>query len=44
MTNYSNQSIKRTGIANGTVEFPENFDADFDNMDAEIAEMFYGAE
>lgn len=36
--------FKRTGIANGTVDFPEDFDDCFDGMDEEIAEMFYGGE
>ena len=35
--------FRRTGIANGLFEIPDDFDEQFDAMDEEIAELFYGS-
>lgn len=33
--------FRRTGLANGTVQLPKDFDKHFDEMDKEISELFY---
>lgn len=38
------QPFRRTGIANGVFELSDDFDEQFDAMDEEIAELFYGGE
>ena len=38
------RSFRRTGQAKGLIKLPEDFDEHFSDMDAEIAEMFYGGE
>lgn len=40
----SAELFRRTGIANGTVDFPKDFDEQFDDQNAEIAVMFYQEE
>lgn len=37
------QPFKRTGLAKGLVELPEDFDEHFNDLDGEIAEMFDGS-
>lgn len=34
--------FKRTGLAKETIELPEDFDENFDQMDKDIADLFYG--
>lgn len=36
------RSFKRTGIAKGKLELPDDFDEHFDDLNEEIAESFYG--
>ncbi len=36
------QPFKRTGLASGAVELPEDFDEAFEELDKEIAELFLG--
>ena len=36
------QPFKRTGLAKGLVRLPEDFDEHFDDMNPEIADLFYG--
>ena len=40
----SAELFRRTGIANGTVDFPKDFDEHFDDLNEEIAVMFYQEE
>ena len=35
-------TTKRIGVAKGKIILPEGFDEEFDSLDSEIAEMFYG--
>lgn len=42
--NVTQQPFRRTGIANGVFNLPDDFDEQFDAMDEEIAELFYGSE
>ena len=37
----SAEPFRRTGIANGSIDFPEDFDEQFDDLNEEIAAMFY---
>ena len=37
----SAKPFRRTGAANGTVCFPKDFDEHFDDLNEEIAAMFY---
>lgn len=41
-TNPAVQPFKRTGLAEGIVQLPEDFDEHFDDLNAEISESFYG--
>ena len=36
----SEDPFRRTGIANGSIDFPEDFDEQFDDLNEEIADMF----
>lgn len=36
-------SFKRTGSAEGIIQFPEDFDEHFDDLDQEISELFNGS-
>lgn len=36
--------FRRTGLAKGLINLPDDFDEHFNDMDAEIAAMFYGEE
>ena len=36
--------FRRTGLAKGLIDLPDDFDEHFNDMDAEIATMFYGEE
>ena len=38
----SSQPFKRTGLAKGVFNLPADFDEHFDDMNDEIASMFYG--
>lgn len=36
------ESFRRTGLAKGLVELPDDFDETFDALDKDIEKMFYG--
>lgn len=41
-SNAATQPFKRTGLAKGIIQLPEDFDEHFDDLDEEISELFYG--
>ena len=43
-TGASLRPFRRTGLARGLIDLPDDFDEHFNDMDAEIATMFYGEE
>lgn len=38
----SGENFKRTGLARGVINLPDDFDEVFDELDKEISELFYG--